>query len=286
MGRDPTLDALLRWHRQLLKKLHPDKGGIAEDFRAALAAKVELDDALKAAASTSAAAPSPPGALPTQPTASSGQGAASASDGATAPLKRPAAPTTTARKRPASCGAHASGPAPPCDSSSRALVPLPHDLCAFCDEGRDGNLRSYRIQSNGVLLTYNGERISDEGMWSEFIAWVEANKKAWKVKYHCKTMEMCRRRRPHLHLMLQFHETIDRASRSFAFKGILPNARPAWQDYCGQGRNKRNPQQSLDRGFFYVWCNTIGTCVALDGRLCVDGNYGPVWTDSPFLYEA
>ena len=136
LGKDPTLDALLRWHRQLLKKVHPDKGGHAEDFRAALAAKVELDDALKAAASTSGAAPSPPGAPPTQPTGSSGQGAASASDGARAPLKRPAAPTTTARKRPASCEAPASGPAPPCGSSSRALVPLWARHSASCGLGK------------------------------------------------------------------------------------------------------------------------------------------------------
>ena len=98
-------------------------------------------------------------------------------------------------------------------------------------------------------------------------------------------MELCRRRRPHFHLMLQFRAAVDCPSSKFEFQGILPNARPTWVDYCQQGRNKKNPQQGLDRGFFYVFANKLGTCADTDGSLCVHGNYGPYWTDSPFLYE-
>ena len=99
-------------------------------------------------------------------------------------------------------------------------------------------------------------------------------------------MEMCRRRRPHLHAMVQFRKAVDLPSRDFAFRGISPNARPSWVDYCRQGLGKRNPQRSLDRGFFYVFANKIGTCIDSGGHLCVRGNYGPAWGDWPYLYEA
>ena len=37
-------------------------------------------------------------------------------------------------------------------------------------------------------------------------------------------------------------------------------------------------QQHLDRGFFYVWANKIGTRTLPGGEPCVAGNYWPCWT--------
>ncbi len=254
LAKHPKMQEVLETHRKLLRKVHPDKGGDASDFRAARAAKAALDEAVKATGRA--------------PTTSS-------------PPAPPAQPST--RKRPAAAQqSSAAGPQPqPC----RSLVALSVELCPFCTETQDGPARGYRIQSNGVLLTYNGTQIAEEGAWAAFKAWVESNKGSWNVLYYCITMELCRRRRPHFHFMVQFRAAVDWPSSKFAFQGILPNARPTWLDYCREGRNKKNPQQSLDRGFFYVFANKIGTCVDTNGSLCVHGNYGPYWTEQAFLYE-
>ncbi len=168
LARQPKMQEVLETHRKLLRKVHPDKGGDASDFRAARAAKAALDEAVKATGRA--------------PTTSS-------------PPAPPAQPST--RKRPAAAQqSSAAGPQPqPC----RSLVALSVELCPFCTETQDGPARGYRIQSNGVLLTYNGTQIAEEGAWAAFKAWVESNKGSWNVLYYCITMELCRRRRPHFH---------------------------------------------------------------------------------------
>ena len=168
---------------------------------------------------------------------------------------------------------------------SASLVESSQEMCPFCAETSGAPAREYRIQSNGVLLTYNGRQLAPEGAWPAFKMWVESNKAGWKVLYYCITKEFCRQGRPHFHFMVQFRNHVDCSSRTFAFNGVLPNARPTWLDYCRQGRNKRNPQQSLDRGFFYVFANKIGTCTDEVGSPCVHGNYAPNWTDMSYRYE-
>ena len=75
--------------------------------------------------------------------------------------------------------------------------------------------------------------------------------------------------------MLQFWVKQDRSSRSFAFEGINPNVNA--HDYLGEGVGKRNPQQSFDRGFSYVFAKKLGTVVDEGGHECVTGNYVPAW---------
>lgn len=263
LPRDPKLDQVAECHRRLLRKVHPDKGGTPDDFRAVRSAKEVLDAALRAAEE------GPPPPAPREPPGIN--------------RKRPAAAPPRMQKKPAAASGSAGAASTPPTSS--ALVVLAKDMCPFCAETADGPARCFRIQSNGVLLTYNGLQLADPDTWDAFKQWIQTNKKDWTLLYFCQTMELCRRRRRHLHLMVQFRAAVDWPSSRFAFRGILPNARPTWGDYCQQGRQKKNPQQCLNRGFFYVFANKIGTCLDSDGALCVHGNYGPYWTDNAFLYE-
>ena len=69
----------------------------------------------------------------------------------------------------------------------------------------------------------------------------------------CATLEKSVAGKLHVHLALQFRQKVNRMSKFFAWKGRNPNA--SSQDYLRLGLNK-NPrflQQSVDRGFFYVY---------------------------------
>ena len=46
---------------------------------------------------------------------------------------------------------------------------------------------------------------------------------------------------------------------------------------CKRGVGRRNPQVSIDRGFFYVYASKIGTVQDDSGQDCVEGNYMPAW---------
>ena len=111
-------------------------------------------------------------------------------------------------------------------------MPVGGGACDFCDQTSEG----FRIQSAAVLLTYNGDFALST--WPTFVKWVEANLRGWGAKYHCYTLETCRRGRLHFHLMLQFPKPIDRSSVAFAFMGAKPNARPSTEDYCKQQRSR------------------------------------------------
>ena len=124
-----------------------------------------------------------------------------------------------------------------------------------------------------MLLTYQSFTSLDQ--WRRFVNCVKANVSAWNVKYWCATLETCKSGRLHAHLMLQFWVKQDRSSRAFAFEGINPNA--SAHDYLGEGVGRRNPQQSIDRGFFYVFAKKLGTVVDEGGHECVTGNYVPAW---------
>ena len=82
--------------------------------------------------------------------------------------------------------------------------------------------------------------------------------------------------------MLQFYRAQDRQTPTFAFERVKPNGRP--NDLLGEGWGGRRFQQSLDRGFFYVWAAKEGTALDEEGELCVAGNYEPAWTKAKFTY--
>ena len=142
------------------------------------------------------------------------------------------------------------------------------------------NNAGYRFQGEGVLLTY--QKFSDIGCWQAFRDHVVAKLAVWKARYWCATMERNADGTYHIHLMLQFRKALDRFAATFAFAGVRPNARS--NDLLGEGFCKKKIQQSLDRGFFYVWANKEGTARGEDGQLLVAGNYEPAWTRSRYTY--
>ena len=173
LSHDPKLSEVADFHRRPLKKVHPDKGGAPEDFREVRSAKELLDKAMH----TAEAAPPPP--APSAPPAKT--------------RKRPSAAPPHAPKKPSSAPAPAdASEAPPTSSAS---VAVSEDLCPFCAETKDGPARSFRIQSSGVLLTYNGLQLAEADTWTAFQTWVQANKKEWNLLCFSQTMELCHRRR-------------------------------------------------------------------------------------------
>ena len=117
---------------------------------------------------------------------------------------------------------------------------------------------------------------------SLFLDHVKVRLVPWKVRFWCATMETNRDGTYHLHLMLQFYRAHDRHAQTFVFSGVRPNAQS--NDLLGEGFCKRRLQQSLDRGFFYVWANKVGTVRGGDGELLVAGNYQPAWADAQSTY--
>ena len=107
---------------------------------------------------------------------------------------------------------------------------------------------------------------------------IQGRLSTWRVKHWCATLELCKTERLHAHAMLQFHRKQDCTTRPFFFEGIAPNA--SSHDSLGEGVGRRNPQQSFDRAFFYVFAKKIGTAVDEGGKECVAGNYMPAWCNS------
>jgi curved DNA-binding protein CbpA len=138
----------------------------------------------------------------------------------------------------------------------------------------------YRFRGVGVLLTY--QKFTDTGCWQAFLDHTKARLVLWKAKFWCATMETNSDGTYHLHLMLQFYAAKERQAQTFAFSGKRPNAQT--NDLLGEGWCKRKLQQSLDRGFFYVWANKVGTVRGGDGELLVAGNYEPAWTRAQCTY--
>ena len=130
-----------------------------------------------------------------------------------------------------------------------------------------------RFQGLAVLLTY--QSLQDSSHWQRFIHHVKKQLKTWNVKYWCATLEACKTGRLHAHLMLQFHHSKDRSSAAFRFDGIPPNV--SSHDYLHEGLGRRNPQVSIDRGFFYVYASKLGTVQNDSGQDYVEGNYMPAW---------
>ena len=84
--------------------------------------------------------------------------------------------------------------------------------------------------------------------------------------------------------MLQFFRAQNRWVQSFVFQSVSPNAQPS--DLLGEGWCGRKFQASLDRAFFYVWADKVGTARSEgeDGQLLVAGNYEPAWTGAKYTY--
>ena len=140
-----------------------------------------------------------------------------------------------------------------------------------------GSKRVYRVNSEGVMLTYMS--IADHAQWHRIVSFIRQHLRPWRVKYWCATLEKCPTSdRLHIHLYLQFLTTVDRALTGFVIEGIKPNA--STMDYCGEGLCRKRLQESINRGFFYVWADKIDTEREPSGAPCVQGNHMPCWTNA------
>ena len=262
-----SAEALKLSYKQLLKVVHPDKGGNAQDFHELFTAESKWSASLarrkngRPSAAEGSHEQQPAGSDEQQPHAH------------TAPRvhKRPAGPfIPQCNKRPATA-----------QPSSTAILPVTMSLCEHCDSTEAP--AGYRIRGEGALLTWNGSALQDPDVWDEFCDWIDANFAEWGLLYVCSTYETCRTAKKHLHTMFQFRtKKNDHPICRFAFRGIRPNVRPTWPGAC---KRMRDAQAMLDRGFFYVYARKIGTCEDEVGEPCVRGNYMPVWTDAKFRYE-
>ena len=145
-----------------------------------------------------------------------------------------------------------------------------------CKQRRRRQRKEYRVQAAVVLLTYQG--VAGLKQWHRFLTFVRSSLKKWGASRWCTTLEACEAEGLHTHLALQFQRQVDRTARSFAFEGLTPNVRQG--DYLGEGLNKKRFQQSVDRGFFYVFANKVGTQREVNGKLCFEGNHVPVWVEA------
>jgi len=176
--------------------------------------------------------------------------------------------TQAKKKKPAAAKAPSEG----------ALLPTCWEAVVLAtDQGADSAdvPKEYRLQGTAVLLTY--QNFKDEQQWRRFNTFVRSSRRAWKVRHWCTTLEACPSTgRLHCHLMMQFRCAQDCSSKKFTFESLKANVRA--NDLCGEGICRKRFQQSVDRGFFYVWADKIGTVHRPDGTPCVDGSYHPVWT--------
>ena len=148
--------------------------------------------------------------------------------------------------------------------------------------GPSSSKAAFRIQAASVLLTYQG--LQGPAQWVSLNAFVVEHVKAWNVKHWCTTLEANTASDTfHAHVMIQFLSSEDRSAAAFVFCNIKPNVHPT--DLCGEGLCRKKLQVSMDRGFFYVWADKIGTVRDSAGHLCVAGNYAPVWTDECYRYQ-
>ena len=142
--------------------------------------------------------------------------------------------------------------------------------------------REFRINASAALLTYHGLQGYDH--WVRFNTFVEEAMPRWRVKHWCTTLEQCPTTAAfHVHVMLQFTTSVDKTAAAFIFDGLRPNVAPT--DLCGEGLCRKKLQTSIDRGFFYVWADKVGTVRDPGGQACVAGNYAPCWTLERFRYQ-
>ena len=143
-----------------------------------------------------------------------------------------------------------------------------------------GRRSEKRVRGLATMLTYFG--IRDYAHWRRFVDFVAARLNTWGVKHWSATLERTRQNKLHVHLYLQFHRQVDKTTFTFVFDGLTPRADD--HDLLGEGVSGRKVQESINRGFFYVWADKIGTERDPKGKPCVAGNYEPVWTSCRFTY--
>ena len=142
--------------------------------------------------------------------------------------------------------------------------------------------RGYRIHATGVLLTY--QAFPGKEAWPDFLATLRSLVQPLKVKYWCATLETNVRGNGgfHAHVMVQFKSRPDMSIHAFRFGDLRPRADTT--DALGEAWGGRKAQKSMDRAFFYVWADKIGTARTAEGTICVDGNYVPAWSPGPSAY--
>lgn len=133
----------------------------------------------------------------------------------------------------------------------------------------------FRIQGMCTLLTYQGLPSECLDVWEAFKKHITQNQKKWRVKHYCATLETNADGKGHMHVMLQFTQSVDTTITGFIFRGYRPNA--SEDDYMGEGYNRRRMQVCINRGMFYVFADKIGTQRDAKGEICVAANYWPCW---------
>ena len=142
--------------------------------------------------------------------------------------------------------------------------------------------KTFRIQSQGVLLTYHG--FQDAEQFERYSTLLGSNLRDWGVKYWCCTLERCESGSLHVHTYLQFSRAVvNTTTATFAFEGIVVG-RADPHDLLGEGLCKKKMQQSMDRGFFYVWADKKSTVLDANGQAYTRGNYFPAWTGAACSY--
>lgn len=140
--------------------------------------------------------------------------------------------------------------------------------------GNGSSAKAFLIRSTAVLLTYHN---IPESAWNAFLQFLAQHFVLWQVLHWCASMERCESGAPHVHVMLQFVGASDsRHVGQFEFGCSRPNA--STTDLCGEGLCRKQLQRSIDRGFFYVYADKIGT-------LFTEGDYLPCWTESAKKYQ-
>ena len=91
------------------------------------------------------------------------------------------------------------------------------------------------------------------GDWTDVVA----AHRLWGVCHFCLTLEATKKGALHFHMMLQFTAARNRTILRFAFEDLKIRADP--HDILGEGWSGRKLQESLNRGFFYVYADKIGT---------------------------
>lgn len=244
---DASVQDVARVYKRLCKLVHPDKGGDAGDFR-------DLDSAYKE-------------------------------------WKRMATGGGANRDKHCNQSERDTPPSPPTDGTPHCAIaaravesevrPPQLPLQIFLAEAT-ASRAVFRINCCALMLTYSFGRVG-VAIWAPFVAHVRLSRKSWRVLHWCATLEGGDN--VHAHLMLQFNKKVDTRSSVFAFNGVRPNVRPSRCDLLGEGFATKSPQTSIDRGFFYVWADKIGTLRSEHGEVCVDGDYAPLWTTSRKTYK-
>lgn len=238
VDRDSDPSVLLKSYKDVALKVHPDKGGDANDMKL-----------LTAARSTWEA---------TRSAAGEGKGGRRAGQ--------------AAHQWERTSGAAPAAGAPPLTSAPRGVRPE-HALASVQRKSWTKLPSPFTFTRFAVLLTYH---LRDKKHFYAMMRAQKTKHREWGVRRWCATLEACTTTDGlHAHVMLQFWQSTKRSLAGFELLGVKPNA--SINDYCGGSIGGRNAQMSIDRGMFYVFADKIGTASESSGKICVYGNYFPCW---------